>query len=97
MNTCPVDRKKFYCIKLYLHLNGKCIGEVSIIKSCTYNCFDWLIASHGEVSVYIIIQVAVKEKDITDLFAEDDNIVCQICQLMDREDLLLLCDGCDLG
>ena len=34
MNTCPVDRKKFYCIKLYLQLNGKCIGEVSIIKSC---------------------------------------------------------------
>lgn len=41
--------------------------------------------------------MAVKEKDITDLFAEDDNIVCQICQLMDHEDLLLLCDGCDLG
>lgn len=32
MNTCPVDRSKFSSIKVYLHVNGKCTGEVSIIK-----------------------------------------------------------------
>ena len=39
----------------------------------------------------------VEERNIGDLLTEDDNVVCQVCHLMDREDLLLLCDGCDQG
>ena len=39
----------------------------------------------------------VEEKDIIELLTEDENIECQLCHLMDREDLLLLCDGCDRG
>ncbi len=32
-----------------------------------------------------------------DVAEEEDNTYCEVCGQADREDRMLLCDGCDLG
>ena len=39
----------------------------------------------------------MEDKSIKDLFAEDDNTICELCHSSADEHLLLLCDGCDRG
>jgi len=114
MNTCPVDRSKFNNIKVYLHLNGKFIKEVSVIKMfCHYSISvvsiivfaNLLVFNYFSIYGYstglpwscTLIQVKVDNKEISVLFTEDENTLCEFCHSMTDEDLLLLCDGCDRG
>ena len=102
MNTCPVDRSKFNNIKVYLHLNGKFIKEVSVsiivfANLLVFNYFSIYGYSTGLPWSCTLIQVKVDNKEISVLFTEDENTLCEFCHSMTDEDLLLLCDGCDRG
>lgn len=41
--------------------------------------------------------ISVEPKNATEEQVQEDPTFCEICHLSDREDRLLLCDGCDSG
>ncbi|XP_037087417.1 PHD and RING finger domain-containing protein 1-like [Pollicipes pollicipes] len=45
----------------------------------------------------IVRQVTVDKRDMLEEAQEDDPVYCEVCGRCDREDRLLLCDGCDAG
>ena len=49
---------------------------------------------------FLLFQLPTKDNripDLSDVSFEDDLTYCEICGRCDREDRLLLCDGCDFG
>jgi len=55
-----------------------------------------LVRDGPEGVVHRHIPVAHREPHVDDE-AVPDNTFCEVCGCADREDRLLLCDGCDLG
>ncbi|XP_063995960.1 uncharacterized protein LOC135173177 [Diachasmimorpha longicaudata] len=48
---------------------------------------------HGK----IVQKIPVEPKNATEEHIQEDPTFCEVCQECDREDRMLLCDGCDLG
>jgi len=55
-----------------------------------------LVRDGAEGVVYRRIPVANRDMQVDDI-PLPDNTFCEVCGRADREDRLLLCDGCDLG
>lgn len=45
----------------------------------------------------VINKLPVLPKDNTQEHVQEDPTYCEVCRECDREDRMLLCDGCDLG
>ncbi|XP_015111930.1 uncharacterized protein LOC107037735 [Diachasma alloeum] len=45
----------------------------------------------------IVQKIPVESKNSTEEHIQEDPTFCEVCQECDREDRMLLCDGCDLG
>lgn len=45
----------------------------------------------------VVRQIPVEKSEVKDSEENDDPTYCEICGSCDREDHMLLCDGCDLG
>ncbi|XP_062594501.1 PHD and RING finger domain-containing protein 1-like isoform X2 [Saccostrea cucullata] len=77
----------------------ECIQEWSKnVNTCPVDrqVFHLIFAKHpGQDAIFKRITVADKQQD--DPEEEEDPIFCEACGRSDREDRLLLCDGCDLG
>lgn len=61
-------------------------------------CADWLVCvsfSHGLIQITVQKPVKEGQEEAVDLNLEQTN--CEVCGASDREDRLLLCDGCDAG
>ena len=43
-----------------------------------------------------MFQIPVEDRN-TQAEEEEEETFCEVCQQSDREDRMLLCDGCDLG
>ena len=43
-----------------------------------------------------VFQIPVEDRN-TQAEEEEEETFCEVCQQSDREDRMLLCDGCDLG
>ncbi|XP_063800861.1 PHD and RING finger domain-containing protein 1 [Pseudophryne corroboree] len=63
------------------------------VDRITFSCIHIRAHYGGE----IIKQVPVQNKAVETVVIEDDTTNCEVCGRSDREDRLLLCDGCDAG
>jgi PHD and RING finger domain-containing protein 1 len=78
-----------------------CIREwSSVVQTCPIDRKEF-----NEIRVYgnlesseVLRTVAIKEKvKLDELLASNEFTACEICENTDREDCMLLCDGCDKG
>ncbi|XP_059145558.1 PHD and RING finger domain-containing protein 1-like isoform X1 [Physella acuta] len=77
----------------------ECIQEWSkVTNTCPVDrqVFNIILARHaGEEKIFK--QIPVENNKQGNEEEEDDPTFCEVCGQSDREDRLLLCDGCDLG
>jgi hypothetical protein len=78
-----------------------CIREwSSVVQTCPIDRKEFNeIRVYGNLeSTEVLRTVAIKEKvKLDELLASDEFTACEICENTDREDCMLLCDGCDKG
>ncbi|CAL1548899.1 unnamed protein product, partial [Lymnaea stagnalis] len=77
----------------------ECIQEwARVTNTCPVDrqVFRIVLARHaGEEKIYKQFPVDDTKQDNEEV--EDDPTFCEVCGQSDREDRLLLCDGCDMG
>ncbi|XP_077372096.1 uncharacterized protein phrf1 isoform X2 [Festucalex cinctus] len=91
----PENCEHYFCLDCILAWS-KNANSCPVDRITFYNIY--LRTSHGgKVQKMITVQKPVREDgDVTvDMDLEQTN--CEVCQGSDREDCLLLCDGCDAG
>lgn len=68
--------------------------HLHIVCAVQTDLFVCLI-SHGLIQITVQKPVKEGQEEAVDLSLEQTN--CEVCGASDREDRLLLCDGCDAG
>ncbi|KAI8781279.1 PHD and RING finger domain-containing protein 1 [Biomphalaria glabrata] len=77
----------------------ECIQEwAKVTNTCPVDrqVFHLILARHGKEEK-IFKQISVENNKQDNENEEEDPTYCEVCGRSDREDRLLLCDGCDLG
>lgn len=78
-----------------------CIQEWSkVVQTCPIDRAEFKeIRVYGSLECdHLLRTVAVKEKIALNEFVNGEEVTaCEICENTDREDCMLLCDGCDKG
>ncbi|XP_065812724.1 PHD and RING finger domain-containing protein 1 isoform X2 [Labrus bergylta] len=91
----PEDCEHYFCLDCILewakNANSCPVDRIAFNSIYLRKCFG------GKVKKVITVQKPVKEgqEEIIDVDLEQTN--CEVCGSSDREDRLLLCDGCDAG
>lgn len=78
-----------------------CIQEWSkVVQTCPIDRKEFQeILVYGDLECdHLLRSVAVKERvALNELITAEEFTSCEICRTTDREDCMLLCDGCDKG
>lgn len=79
-----------------------CISEwAKVVRTCPIDRLEFnQINVFKSIEEKILVRTEILDKKCVGLdeFLQDDDLTyCEICRLSDREDQMLLCDGCDLG
>ncbi|XP_049578635.1 PHD and RING finger domain-containing protein 1 isoform X1 [Syngnathus scovelli] len=91
----PENCEHYFCLDCILAWSKN--ANSCPVDRITFNSIYLRISYGGKVQKMITVQKPVKKVDevTVDLDLEQTN--CEVCQGSDREDRLLLCDGCDAG
>ena len=99
-NSCPICRQKFNSVDLSAKVGGMLVHTWSCLVAFTDPCR--VVDAGVIVSSYAVedrVQVADVDPTLIadDVFEDDfDSTPCPYCGKDDNEDVLLLCDGCDV-
>ena len=100
-NSCPICRQSFNIVELIDQVGGKHLVRLSGVK-LNHLTFLIVFLSGPVTSSYFVedrVQVADLDPSMIVDYVDDDSDShpCPICGDSDNEELLMLCDGCDLA
>lgn len=100
-NTCPICRKPFHFVRVSNGVDGKPAQAIAPAPPCYIHPID---SNHAGIAVStyeVQDKKQVAEFDVQQWLGdnpeeeEEESNPCPICNSAEREDVLLLCDGCE--
>ncbi|XP_077424808.1 uncharacterized protein phrf1 [Vanacampus margaritifer] len=91
----PENCEHYFCLDCILAWSKN--ANSCPVDRITFNSIYLRNSYGGKVQKMITVQKPVRKDDVETVDLDLEQTNCEVCQGSDREDRLLLCDGCDAG
>ncbi|XP_019749721.1 PHD and RING finger domain-containing protein 1 isoform X2 [Hippocampus comes] len=91
----PENCEHYFCLDCILAWSKN--ANSCPVDRITFNSIYLRKSYGGKVQKMITVQKTVKEDEVETVDLDLEQTNCEVCHGSDREDRLLLCDGCDAG